>query len=139
MKKMVFALILMTLVSSSCKKAVDNIKEDLMVNLITSNTWVVVRYMEGAQNITPTFSTYEFKFYKSGNVDAIENGITKASGTWQGSEATQSITSNFPTTGDPINKLNGVWKVTNTKSNPWRVFSQRNEGATQLNLDLQAK
>ena len=123
----------------SCKKTIDNIKEDLMINLITSNTWVVVRYLDGPSNITSTFSEYEFKFHKSGQVDAVKDGVTQASGTWEGSESNQSITSEFPSSGYPFNKLTGVWIVTNTKSKPWRVFSHRFEGSKELVLDLQEK
>jgi hypothetical protein len=139
MRKIVVAFVILALFSVSCKKAVDNIKEDLMDNLITSNTWIIVRYLDGGSNITSTFATYEFKFYKSGKVDAVKDGITQASGTWVGSEANQSITSEFPSASDPFNKLTGVWIVTNTKSKPWRVYSHRFEGSKELVLDLQEK
>jgi hypothetical protein len=139
MRKIVFAFAVLALFSGGCKKTVDNIKEDLMVNLITSNTWIIVRYLDGGSNITSTFSTYEFKFYKSGKVDAVKDGATQASGTWVGSEANQSITSEFPSTSDPFNKLTGIWIVTNTKSKPWRVYSHRFEGSKEMVLDLQEK
>ena len=139
MRKFLFGCVLLMLFSSGCKKAVENIKEDLMVNLITSNTWIIVRYMDGPTNITSTFSEYQFKFYKSGKVDAVKDGIAHATGTWEGSESSQSITSQFPATGEPFNKLNGVWKITNTKSKPWRVYSERFEGSKKLVLDLQEK
>lgn len=125
--------------SSGCKKVIQKIEQDLMVNLITQNNWVIVKYAEGTRDSTANYSTYYFKFNKDWSVEAINNGVTEAKGTWLGSQATQSITSNFPTAGAPINKLNGVWIVVNTKSKPWRVYSHRYEGSTEIVLNLQEK
>ena len=98
-----------------------------------------MRFKDGATNLTADYAEYEFQFYKDNTVDAIRNGIKEATGSWVGSETTQSITSNFPTADDPINKLTGIWLITNTKSKPWRVFSHRFEGSKELILDLQEK
>ncbi len=110
-----------------------------MIKLITENTWKVVRYLDGTTNSTTEFVNYDFKFSKSNTVDALTNGITEATGTWLGSETTQSITAGFPSSGAPLNKLNGVWLITNTKSKPWRVYSHRFENGKELILDLQEK
>lgn len=137
-----FSLVLLLFLLSGwgCKKTVDTIKEDLMIKLITTNTWKVVRYMQGSSNITAHFSAYEFKFNKNGNVDAVKNGLVESTGTWLGSETTQSITSSFPASAsDTLQRLSGVWLITNTKSNPWRVFSHRFEGGKELILDLEEK
>ena len=132
-------LVLALSVSAGCKKAIDNIKEDLMINLITDNTWKVVRYLDGTENKTADYSEYDFKFSKNNTVNAIRNGAVEATGTWLGSESTQSITSDFSSAGSPLDQLTGVWLVTNTKSKPWRVFSHRFDGSKELVLDLQAK
>jgi len=129
----------MLLFSGSCKKAVDNIKEDLMIKLITENTWKIVKYVDGTTNMTTLYTDYDFKFNKDGSLNAIKNGVTESTGTWAGSESSQSITSAFPSAGDTLNRLTGVWLISNTKSKPWRVFSHRSDGTKEYLLDLQAK
>jgi Flp pilus assembly protein TadG len=127
------------LVTGSCKKTVDNIKEDLMIKLITENTWKIVKYAEGSSNQTTVYTDYDFKFNKDGSLNAIKNGVTEATGTWAGSEATQSITAEFPSATEPLAKLTGVWLISNTKSKPWRVYSHRSDGSKEYLLDLQEK
>ena len=129
----------MLLLSGSCKKAVDNIKEDLMIKLITENTWKIVKYVDGTTNMTTLYTDYDFKFNKDGSLNAIKNGVTESTGTWAGSEASQSITSAFPSAGDTLSRLTGVWLISNTKSKPWRVFSHRSDGTKEYLLDLQEK
>ena len=139
-RKIVVSSILLTLlISSACKKTVNNIKQDLLVNLITGSNWIVVRYLDGASNVTGEYSPYEFDFNKDGTVNAVNSGVVEATGTWVGSEESESITSSFPGATLPISRLTGVWIVTNTKSKPWRVYSHRFEGAKELVLDLQEK
>lgn len=137
--KILCVAMLAGMLSGSCKKAVDNIKQDLMVQLITNNTWVITNYTEGTENKTADYSPYAFKFNKDWSVNAMNNGVSEATGTWLGSEANQSITSDFPNATAPLDKLNGVWIVTNTKSKPWRVYSHRFEGAKEIVLNLQEK
>lgn len=133
------AAVLIFLFAIGCKKTIDNIKENLMMDLITDHTWKVVKYTEGSSNKTAILADYDFKFDDNGKVYAILDGVTQATGTWQGSEQTQSITSAFPTEGEPLNKLNGMWLISNTKSKPWRVFSYRTQDGIDFKLDLQEK
>ncbi len=135
----ILSLILCLTGVGGCKKTINNIKEDLMVNLITSHTWKVVKFMEGTANLTSEYAVYDFEFEKNGTVKAVLNGVTEATGTWLGDEASQSITAAFPGAGPTLSKLTGKWTVTNTKSLPWRVFSNRYEGSKQFILDLQEK
>src|SRR5688572_13029114 len=92
-------LIISIVVAGACKKAINNIKEDLMVNLITGHTWKVVKFMEGTANLTTEYSVYDFEFEKNSTVRAVLNGVTQATGTWVGDETTQSITAAFPGAG----------------------------------------
>jgi hypothetical protein len=138
-KIVLLSFIISIVVVGACKKAINSIKEDLMVNLITSHTWKVVKFMEGTANLTSEYSVYDFEFEKNSTVRAVLNGVTQATGTWVGDETTQSITAAFPGAGTTLSKLSGIWIVTNTKSAPWRVFSNRYEGSKQYVLDLQEK
>lgn len=134
-----FLIIASVVFMTGCKKAEQQIKENLLTNLITENIWVVTRFDSSANSIAINFTPYEFKFNKDGSVNAVKAGVTEATGTWQGSEAGKSITSNFPTASYPVNKLNGMWLVTNTDLSPKLVDSHRFEGATEYILRLNAK
>ena len=124
------ALILLLMATFSCKKAVENKKQDLLMSAITDGLWVVEQYFEGANNITTNFANYEFKF--SG--DGIVTG-TKApdvtSGTWSGNMSNYSITSNFPSAGDPVQKLNGIWKITDSY---WDYVEAEMSTASGMNI-----
>lgn len=95
---------------SSCKKTVAAKEEDLLISIITSGIWVVESYVENGNTITSEFTGFEFKFEKSGTVTGTRNAIS-SSGTWSGSTASRSISSNFPSSGAPLNKLNGTWLI----------------------------
>lgn len=121
------------LAMAGCKKTQDQIKETLLTNLITGNIWLVTKFQSGGVSIVPDFDGYEFQFNKDGSVNAIKNGTTEATGTWQGSEAGESISSNFPGSTYPINKLNGVWVVFNTDLSPKLVDATYNSDTLRLN------
>jgi hypothetical protein len=138
-KPSVLIIAIAALFQTGCKKAVENVQEDLMVKLITDNTWVITKYQEGTENKTTDYSNYYFQFYKDWTVDAINNGTFEAKGKWLGSQEKQSITSEFSSVGAPLNKLTGEWIVTNTKSKPWRVYSHRFVNGIEYFLDLQER
>lgn len=106
-------LIVSCTISFSCKKAIEQKKEDIIMSAITDGTWIVEQYFEGANNVSYEFQDYDFKFYKDGSVTGTKQGNSTA-GTWIGNATNYSITSNFPSAGDPILKLNGVWKITDS-------------------------
>jgi hypothetical protein len=132
---------ILALWSSSCKKTVDSIKEGLLANLITSRQWIIVKYVEGTENKTADYKPYVFTFTKDFKISVTDSSnATVASGTCRVNETDSSLTANFPSAGPPVNRLNGVWTVTNTKSKPWRAFSYRYDNAgTKILLDMQEK
>lgn len=83
------------------------------MSAITDGIWVVEQYLEGTTNISSDFLNYDFKFKPDGTVTG-----TKASeittGSWSGNSTNYSITSNFPSAVDPLQKMNGVWKITDS-------------------------
>ena len=101
--------------AASCKKLVEQKKQDALMDAITNGVWIVEQYMEGPNNISSQFLNYEFKFNSDGSVTGTQNGIV-TSGTWSGSMTDYTITSSFPTAGDPLKKLNGLWKI---KDSDW--------------------
>jgi hypothetical protein len=99
--------------SISCKKAIENKQRDLLVDAITNGHWEVQQYIEGTVDITYEFYGYSFQFEENGAVHGIY-GSSIVHGTWTGDINTYSITSQFPTATDPLKRLNGTWKLTDS-------------------------
>lgn len=111
-------LVLVMLVAvphSSCKKLIEEKQKDAFLAAMTTGQWYVESYTEGTVTITEQFENYLFQFRENGTVTGT-NGIAIIDGTWIGDIANYSISSNFPSAENPINKLNGLWKITNTKT-----------------------
>lgn len=115
MKKLSFVTLcsFLLVLNLSCKKAVQNKQEDLVVKAMTDGVWKVDTYIELSTDITIDFLNYDFKFNADGTVTGTRSGIV-SNGTWNGDAANYSITSNFPTAGAPLQKLNGSWKITDS-------------------------
>jgi hypothetical protein len=120
-----------------CKEEVQKAKEDLVVDLIVNNLWVVTNFTEGANNITTSFAPYDFKFNRDESVLGRKAGASDAVGTWKGSAENMTITSSFPTGPAPLDKLTGVWNI--TKTTLTTVKSTRSENGITYFLDLQKK
>ncbi|HEV3252587.1 MAG TPA: hypothetical protein VGZ71_16620 [Puia sp.] len=97
----------------SCKKFVQQQEQNALINILTNGVWVVTNYSENGNNITSAFSGYTFQFKSNGTVMGI-NGSTVVNGTWAGDLNKRTITSDFPTAGTPIDKLNAVWTITDS-------------------------
>lgn len=97
----------------SCKKQVDDKKEDLIISVITDGVWFVDRYVENATDISGDFANYDFKFFKDGTVTGTKATLVN-NGTWAGDAISYTITSNFPTGSDTLLKMNGIWKLTDS-------------------------
>lgn len=121
------------LLFSSCKKTVTAKQEDVLMTIIVSGVWIMESYVENGTVITPSFSGYEFKFERNGTVNGTVNGVS-TSGTWSGSMATNSITSNFPGAGEPLNKLNGTWIITDSGLSFVKAITTTASGNHSLHL-----
>lgn len=99
----------------SCKKMIEEKQKDLFISAMTNGEWYVETFMEGTIAVTEQFTDYTFKFNDNGTVTGVR-GQDKVYGTWTGDIANYSINSNFPSAENPVRKLNGSWKITNTKT-----------------------
>jgi len=97
----------------SCKKAIENKQRDILIDAMTNGQWLVQQYIEGTVDISFEFYGYRFQFEENGAVHALL-GPSVLDGTWQGDVNNYSITSQFPSASDPIKKLNGIWKITDS-------------------------
>ena len=112
-------LFLLTLLFScfclvSCKKAIENKQREVLIDAITNGTWVIQQFKEDTLDITNQFSGYSFKFEENGAVHALYIGSVYADGIWTGDANNYTITSQFPTAINPVKKLNGTWKLTDS-------------------------
>jgi hypothetical protein len=98
------------LLASSCKKVIEDQQRKAVMSFITSGSWVVASYLVDTASITSQFDGYTFKFEESGKVTG-DNGSVIETGTWVGEVSDYSITSEFPSAGDPLKKLNGHWII----------------------------
>lgn len=96
--------------SVGCKKFVDNQKEQAAMSFITNGHWKVEAYLIDTTSITSDFDGYKFKFNDDGTVSGVNEAGSQA-GTWAGDVTDYSITSEFPSAGDPLQKLNGHWVI----------------------------
>ena len=114
MKKACFLFIFsICLFSNSCKKYIQQQEQNALVSLVTDGVWVVTRYLDNGTDITPSFSGYVFRFNTNGTVTGTIGSVV-TNGTWSGDINTRTIMSDFPSVGDPLQKLNHTWKVTDS-------------------------
>lgn len=131
----IFALAFLSLFFS-CKKAVEKKKMDLVVAAMTTGRWYVQEYLSGTDNVTAEFGGYEFQFHSNGVVEGIKVAGTTP-GTWVGDASAMTISSNFPGSGVPLNRLNGLWKITD---NDWvYVHATMTTGGVTNTLKLHKK
>jgi len=134
--KILISLLFFSAFFCSCKKYVQQQEQNALVNLITNGKWIVTRYIEDTTNITSSFSGYVFQFYSNWTVTGT-NGGTVVNGTWSGDFTTKTITSNFPTAGDPVAKLNAVWTITDSYTDSVAAKATIDSSNNILNLHKQ--
>jgi hypothetical protein len=137
MKPKIYILFTLFAISSiSCKKLIQQQEKSAAINIITNGQWYVQIYTNNGTDITSSFSGFLFQFKQDGTVVGI-NGTTSVTGTWAADIVNYTITSNFPNAANPLNKLNGVWKITDS-SVDYVVANATINDSTE-NLRLQKK
>ena len=132
----IILLLLFSILSNSCKKYIQQQEQNALVSIVTNGVWVVTKYIETGSDITPSFSGYVFQFYTNGSVTG-KNGSVTATGSWSGDINTKTITSNFPSAGDPLQKLNHTWKITDSYPDSVAANTAVSTGTNVLNLHKQ--
>jgi hypothetical protein len=109
-----FSIMAITIISFSCKKAIEQKQKDIIVQAMTTGHWYVEQYLDTTTDVTGDFFGYEFQFYENGTVDGIINTSTKK-GTWSSDITKYTITAAFPpSAGDTLKRLNYTWKITDS-------------------------
>jgi hypothetical protein len=132
MKKLL-PLFLLTLLLT-CKKAKENVYEDLVIKAMTSGQWSITSFTLNGTNITTDFSGYKFQYYSNKTVDAIKNGSVEKTGSWDGNASTMTTSANFPGAVNPLLLINGNWNIVN---NSWTyVIATQTVGTDVKNMRL---
>lgn len=135
--KRLIPLFLVVISLCSCEKAVEKIGEDLVIKAMTDGQWKITKFTQNGTDITSSFSGYKFQYYSNKTVDAILNGVTERSGTWDGNASAMTTYANFPGATNPILMINGTWNITN---NGWTYVEAKQTNGTEvktLRLDKQ--
>ncbi|HWJ27464.1 MAG TPA: hypothetical protein VNS32_13045 [Flavisolibacter sp.] len=106
-----FYFLVLSVALFSCKKEVEEVKQNKLLDVITNGTWKITNYMKGSTDVTADFSTYQFQFKDNNTVDAQMNGTVVKTGQWNGDINAQTVTANFDNPGYPLELLNGVWNI----------------------------
>ena len=112
MKRILTLFILISLLPG-CKKTIEKIQEDLIMKAMTDGQWKVTSFTQNGTDITSSFSTYKFQYYKDRTVDAINNGVVEKKGTWNGDASTMTTSAQFIGAANPLVLINGDWHIDN--------------------------
>ena len=96
----------------ACKKVKEDLARRFILSAMTDGRWLVDKFTEDTEDITASFSGYEFQFKADGKVYVIL-GAGQEEGTWVGDVNALTIFSNFPGAIAPLSSLNDTWKITN--------------------------
>ena len=97
-----------------CKKVKEDLGKKFIISAMTSGLWTVQTFTDENADITENFAGYEFQFKEDGKVYAIKTGtLEQVTGAWEGNVDDLTIFSNFPGAGEPLQRLNDTWKITN--------------------------
>jgi hypothetical protein len=120
----------------SCKKLVQQQELNIATQIITNGQWYVKTYLNDSVDVSSIFDGYVFQFNKNGTVVGTRDSVS-VSGTWSASITNHTITSNFPGASSPLNKLNSVWKITDSSLD--YVVANASISDSTENLRLQKK
>lgn len=134
-RKLAFLVVtLCSLVSyTSCKKAVQNIQEDLVIKAMTDGQWVITSFTLNGNNITSDYSNYKFQYYSNKTVDAIKNGSVEKTGNWDGDASSMTTYANFTSATYPLQLINGSWRITR---NSWTFVEASQIGTDNKTMRL---
>jgi hypothetical protein len=134
----IFAIIVFT-TTFGCKKAIEDAKEQAVVNAITDGVWYVSNFAEGGTNTTADFAGWEFRYFDNGTCVANKTGQPTVNGTWSGNAATWTFTTTFTSVPPaPLPKLAGTWTVTRAVSTNKGSYTKTEAGVV-YDLELTKK
>ena len=135
MKPAISLLLIVCIFASGCKKSVEKLQEDAVLQAMTSGKWLVSKYLIDANDITDQFANYRFQFHSNRTVDALKSNILEKSGTWDASTENKTILASFINSQNPLPYLNGTWTITKNSWNYVEAGMTVNSEQRFLRLD----
>ena len=129
MKKLIAVVWTALFFDCSCQKAVEEVAQDLVVQAMTNGQWVITRFTQNNTDITSSFSGYKFQYYANKTVDAIKNGATERTGSWDGNATAMTTWVDFPQAPSPISLINGTWNITRSS---WTYVEATQTSGTEI-------
>jgi hypothetical protein len=123
--KSIFTVCLLLILLPGCKKAIQNIQEDLVIKAMTDGQWAITSFTDNGTTVTSSFAGYKFQYYSNKTVDAIKNGTLEKTGTWDGNASNMTTSASFVNAVNPLILINGSWHI---DRNSWTFVE-----ATQTN------
>ncbi|RYZ59159.1 MAG: hypothetical protein EOO14_08750 [Chitinophagaceae bacterium] len=120
---------------TGCKKLKENIQEDIVIKAMTDGQWRVSSFTKGSESKTADFSPYRFQFRSNKTVEAINNGTTEKTGSWEADPDSRTITSQFSDAATTVMLLNGTWKITRNSWDFVEATQTVNNEVRNLRLD----
>ena len=119
----------LVLLMTGCKKTVEDIQQDLVIRAMNDGQWTITSFTLNGSDITADFTNYRFKYYSNKTVDAIKNGTTEKTGTWDGNASTMTTWANFTAASYPLSLINGSWLITR---NSWTYVEATQTNGTEV-------
>lgn len=135
--KKIIGLALFIIILPGCKKAIEQIQEDLVLKAMTDGEWKITSFTLNGNTITADFASYKFKYFSNKTVNAINNGTVERTGNWDGNATAMTTWANFAGAPYPLSLINGTWHI---DRNSWTFVeaSQTNGTETKtMRLDKQ--
>lgn len=132
MKRITILFFLIILCFSSCKKAIENVQEDLVIKAMTDGQWAITNFVLNGNTITGDFTGYKFKYKDNPKkVDAVKNGSVETTGDWGGNSSDMTTWANFSGSVAPLSLINGTWKITR---NGWTYVEATQTSGTDTKI-----
>lgn len=130
-----FLLVFLNFASLSCKKVIEQIQEDRIIDIMVSGQWIVTQFILDGNSRLAEFSPYQFQYHRNKTVDAINGGTIEYTGNWDGNVSAKTTWADFGSTPEPVSLLNGTWQITNNTLT-YVILTQNNgSGNKQMRID----
>lgn len=127
--KRIFSIIVLLILVSGCKKAIENKLQDAVIQAMTNGQWVVTSFTQNGNDITSSFTGYKFQYYSNKTVYAIKNGTVEKTGNWDGSATNMTTSANFTNATSPLSLINGTWLINN---NSWTFIAVTQNNGSEV-------
>ena len=119
----------------SCKKTIEKIQENKILDIMVSGQWKVTLYKIDGTSRLADFSPYTFQYHRNMTVDAIRNNAVELTGDWDGNVSNRTVWADFGNVAEPLSLLNGTWQITNNTTTYVILTQNTGSGNKQMRID----